>query len=606
MNKFFLNLIVTVLFVTTSILSCQEDEKILELGGVLSINPRENVLTGMELTAIYSGNENITFQWNKDGSAISNANSNKYRPTEAGNYSVTISAAGYNSLTSEVVNVSLAPNNLPGTITIQPNGEVELGVELTASYSGTEPVKYQWNKGEDLINGATSNKYTPTEPGSYSVTVSATGYVSKTSDHVIIVEVKKYTVAFDTNGGSEAPATQEVEKNNKAVNPGITPTKGLTTPGLFKGVYGDDGVLLPLEYTFDGWYLGDNEFDFDTPINENIILVAKWKITGTLITDVADNDFNGAMKYILDHDRKSEEVVPPRTAWYLLLSQNVESAEHVKTSGDRSKDVFIIGLGNNRAIKCASQNGRIFNINTMRLTIDNVTLTGGDITSDQGLVELGYDAMLTMRNGAMITGHKSSKAGNDRAAVRATEANVTIIMESGSKITNNRMGMGTATPDASTAGGLTLGKSSILIMRDGEITGNFIGDDNAPSDLYARPGGRVVLSNGSKLGKVKLTNEGDSNAHSYLTFAGAFNGSIEELNLQRNSSDLQTIIETWENVAVVRKELDTKWNPDSYHFTSADISKIKLGFFMQQSSWNIKESINDAHQLNNAGILMKK
>jgi hypothetical protein len=48
----------------------------------------------------------ITYQWKKDGTDISGATGQNYRPDEAGSYTVTISAEGYNSKTSDAVEVS--------------------------------------------------------------------------------------------------------------------------------------------------------------------------------------------------------------------------------------------------------------------------------------------------------------------------------------------------------------------------------------------------------------------------------------------------------------------------------------------------------------------
>ena len=33
-------------------------------------------------------------------------------------------------------------------------------------------------------------------------------------------------------------------------------------------------------YKFEGWFNGDTEFDFSTPINDDLNLTAKWKVTG--------------------------------------------------------------------------------------------------------------------------------------------------------------------------------------------------------------------------------------------------------------------------------------------------------------------------------------
>jgi len=158
------------------------DPSLATLSGNIIINPNSGVTTFKELTATYSGNETVSYQWQKDGSSVG-TNSNKYTPTEAGSYTVTVSAEGYNSKTSDPVTITLS--NLSGNIIISPSEAVVVNTELTATYSGSETVSYQWKK--DGVNvGTNANKYTPTQVGSYSVTVSATGYDSKTSDAVTI------------------------------------------------------------------------------------------------------------------------------------------------------------------------------------------------------------------------------------------------------------------------------------------------------------------------------------------------------------------------------------------------------------------------------------
>ncbi len=66
---------------------------------------------------------------------------------------------------------------------------------------------------------------------------------------------KNFTVKFDTGGGSLI-STQTVEKGKTATLP-TNPTK--------------DG------FDFLGWYLGEDEYDFSTPVNNNITLTARWK-----------------------------------------------------------------------------------------------------------------------------------------------------------------------------------------------------------------------------------------------------------------------------------------------------------------------------------------
>jgi hypothetical protein len=68
-------------------------------------------------------------------------------------------------------------------------------------------------------------------------------------------KIKKYTVSFNSNGGSAVPS-QSVNYNSKASMPESEPTK--------------------TGYDFDGW-----DFDFNTPITKNITIKAKWKEINT-------------------------------------------------------------------------------------------------------------------------------------------------------------------------------------------------------------------------------------------------------------------------------------------------------------------------------------
>ena len=74
---------------------------------------------------------------------------------------------------------------------------------------------------------------------------------------------KKYTVKFI----SDEKIVKEIEVKKSAV---------ITSEEISK-----DG------YEFIGWYLGDNEFDFNTPIDSNLELEAKWKevVTGPIYAD---------------------------------------------------------------------------------------------------------------------------------------------------------------------------------------------------------------------------------------------------------------------------------------------------------------------------------
>ena len=84
---------------------------------------------------------------------------------------------------------------------------------------------------------------------------------------------EKVTITFNTNGGSSV-ASQEIDKGTKASEP-TAPTKAET-----------DSVT----YTFEGWYTDETltaAFSFDTAVNANITLYAKWSETQN--TDSTNN-----------------------------------------------------------------------------------------------------------------------------------------------------------------------------------------------------------------------------------------------------------------------------------------------------------------------------
>jgi len=97
--------------------------------------------------------------------------------------------------------------DLSGSITISPSGTVFTNTELTATYSGNEAVSYQWKNGTNNV-GTNSDKFTPTEAGSYTVTVNATGYNSKTSDTVIVTT--SYYAKWESTVGRFQPYTLTV------------------------------------------------------------------------------------------------------------------------------------------------------------------------------------------------------------------------------------------------------------------------------------------------------------------------------------------------------------------------------------------------------------
>ena len=145
-------------------------------------------------------------------------------------------------LVTEVYTVTF--NSYGGT-PVPPAQEVEYG--LTATKPADPTLKGYtfafWYLGEDEQNATAYDFDTPVTEN---ITLTAKW------------NINKYTVTFDSYGGTPVPPAQEVEYGLTATEPAAPEKTG---------------------YTFDGWYLGDEKYDFSAAVEQNITLTAKWHIT---------------------------------------------------------------------------------------------------------------------------------------------------------------------------------------------------------------------------------------------------------------------------------------------------------------------------------------
>jgi hypothetical protein len=122
---------VAIIAIVFGIVACDDgngnnDDK--DLTGIITITPDTDVLVNTELTAHYSGNETVSYQWKKDGTAINAVGTGaKYIPIDNGAYTVTVSATGYKNKTSNTVTITgngIDWNNHPsGTVTVVNNSD---------------------------------------------------------------------------------------------------------------------------------------------------------------------------------------------------------------------------------------------------------------------------------------------------------------------------------------------------------------------------------------------------------------------------------------------------------------------------------------------------
>ena len=133
-----------------------------------------------------------------------------------------------------------------GGTPVPPAQEVEYG--LTATKPADPTLKGYtfafWYLGEDEQNATAYDFDTPVTEN---ITLTAKW------------EINKFKVTFDTDGGEPIPDDQFVEWGLFVEEPTTEPTK--------------------TGYTFDGWYLGDEKYDFSAAVEQNITLTAKWHVT---------------------------------------------------------------------------------------------------------------------------------------------------------------------------------------------------------------------------------------------------------------------------------------------------------------------------------------
>lgn len=180
-------------------------------------------------------------------------------------YVVNFNTDGGNSVSNQIINKD-------GTIT-KPQDPVRDGYKFLGWYSNNvlfdfnTPVTTnlelvaKWEKAKDnstttttttTKKNDTTNSTTKKTTTKKNDTTNTTTTTKKTT--TTTTEVKKYTVKFDSNGGSKV-SSKEVTSGSKVSKPSNPTRTG---------------------YKFGGWTLNNKAYDFNSKVTSNITLVAKW------------------------------------------------------------------------------------------------------------------------------------------------------------------------------------------------------------------------------------------------------------------------------------------------------------------------------------------
>ena len=173
--------------------------------GPIAITARplsQNVSTGQSATlSVTATGAGLTFQWLKNGSAISGATSANYtlpsvQATDAGTYAVRLTSGGTTVTASAKLSVGTG-GTVAINITTQPTNQTVnagQGATFAVTATGSTALAYQWFKNDQVVAGATNSSLAigatqTTDAGNYTVRVSGGGLNVSSEVAVLTVNV---------------------------------------------------------------------------------------------------------------------------------------------------------------------------------------------------------------------------------------------------------------------------------------------------------------------------------------------------------------------------------------------------------------------------------
>jgi hypothetical protein len=206
-----------------------------------------------------TGTAPMTYQWKKNGAAVSGANASTYttpaETTADNNAQFTVSVSNSaGTATSSAAVLSVASAVVAPSITTQPASQT-ISSGKTATFSvaatGTGPLSYQWSKGGVAISGATGSTYTtPAQTATAQFTVTVSNSAGSVTSNTATLTVTASSLILNSsvsslNFGSvsvSASGTKTVTLTN-AGNSAVT-ISNVTVSGAGFSATGMSGVIV--------------------------------------------------------------------------------------------------------------------------------------------------------------------------------------------------------------------------------------------------------------------------------------------------------------------------------------------------------------------------
>jgi hypothetical protein len=196
----------------------------------ITTQPASKTVTAGQ-TATFSvtatGTATLTYQWKKNGTAISGATSASYTTpaTTASDNNAAFTVTVTNSVSSATSTAATLTVNVPPTISTQPASKT-VTVGQTAAFSvtaaGTGTLTYQWKKNGTAISGATAATYT---------TPAITGADNGAQFTVTVTDVVSSATSSAATLTVDAPPTISAQPSSQTVNAGQAATFSVSAAG---------------------------------------------------------------------------------------------------------------------------------------------------------------------------------------------------------------------------------------------------------------------------------------------------------------------------------------------------------------------------------------
>ena len=265
------------------------------------------------------------------------------------------------------------------------------------------PLTNQWNFGADTVTGNITlyAKWTPTQ----------------------------YTVAFSADGGTPAPAQQNITFGGKVTEP-----PAMTRSG----------------YIFGGWFKEaalTNQWDFATDtVAGQLTLYARWH------TFVPGTNLAAKLSWLQTNAISDVD-------YTIEVTANEDIAPHVLSYNERSNiGITLKGIGATQTVGLLST-GILFTVSDdVTLVLDNNITLRGRTDNTSSLIIVNNGGTLVMNAGSRITGNTAAGSG--------VYVNGTFTMNGGEISSNSR------TSPTNGGGGVYIGDTGTFTMNGGKIFGN--------------------------------------------------------------------------------------------------------------------------------------